>query len=738
MTSTSVKRYWVALDRHKWAGLSGFALVLGLSAIAMLRPAPPARYEARGQLSYLPPPVTVSQTNTALQQGQVVTPEVLLSSFVIDSVIQKLQDQNISADTETLRTNTEITAAGSRSGGGRSSSEDISGQRVVVTYQDSNQRTAQVTLTLLMETMIEQSRLFNTRQIQRIILNLNDLLPQVTQELRLAEEDLERYIRVEGPTLQSAQDGQVISGITTSQQQQRQIQLNLETIDAQIQSLQSRLGLNADEAYAASALSADPIIADLRAKLYQNETQLQVLSQTLRPEHPTMTELRNQQVAFEQLLQQRVREVVGGRLVGVTTPVEVIRQNSSLDPARQQLANTLVNLQTQRETLVQQANSLAESEQQLRQDYAQIPNKQLELARLEQQVALKRNFYDQIQSRLADAQLAAEETVGSLVPFQPPQTELVTDPERDILLILLGGSMVGLLVAAGLVLLLDSLDATFYTQQDLQLALRQREIPLLGLLPALPAAEDGADLPLVLDLDSPLQESYERLRVNVRRLVANRPIKVVVLTSLLEGEGKTVTAYNLAIASAAAGKRTLLIEADLRSPSHAHALGIMPNPDDALEPLRYYGRSEFSLAPAVANLYVLPSPGPKRQAAAILDSSELRQLLNDARGRFDLVVIDTPALSQYNDALLIEPHTDGLVLVTRPGYTEETLLTDAIEQFVESEDLQFLGAVINDADEDGPLSDPDEVWEQSRIPQPQVREASLARYTLWQRGRLAP
>ncbi|MBW4654395.1 MAG: AAA family ATPase [Kaiparowitsia implicata GSE-PSE-MK54-09C] len=737
MTSTSVKRYWVALDRHKWAGLSGFALVLGLSAIAMLRPAPPARYEARGQLSYLPPPVTVSQTNTALQQGQVVTPEVLLSSFVIDSVIQKLQDQNISADTETLRTNTEIIAAGSRSGGERSS-EDISGQRVVVTYQDSNERTAQVTLTLLMETMIEQSRLFNTRQIQRIILNLNDLLPQVTQELRLAEEDLERYIRVEGPTLQSAQDGQVISGITTSQQQQRQIQLNLETIDAQIQSLQSRLGLNADEAYAASALSADPIIADLRSKLYQNETQLQVLSQTLRPEHPTMAELRNQQVAFEQLLQQRVREVVGGRLVGVSTPVDVIRQNSSLDPARQQLANTLVNLQTQRETLVQQANSFAESEQQLRQDYAQIPNKQLEQARLEQQVALKRNFYDQIQSRLADAQLAEEETVGSLVPFQPPQTELVTDPERDTLLILLGGSMVGLLVGAGLVLLLDSLDATFYTQQDLQLALRQREIPLLGLLPALPAAEDEADLPLVLDLDSPLQEAYERLRVNVRRLVANRPTKLVVLTSLLEGEGKTVTAYNLAIASAAAGKRTLLIEADLRSPSQAHVLGIMPNPDNALEPLRYYGRSEFSLAPAVANLYVLPSPGPKRQAAAILDSSELRQLLNDARGRFDLVVIDTPALSQYNDALLIEPHTDGLILVTRPGYTEETLLTDAIDQFVESEDLQFLGAVINDADEDGPLSDPDELWEPSRIPQPQAREASLARYALWQRGRLAP
>ncbi|MGG6295373.1 GumC family protein [Leptolyngbya sp. AN02str] len=722
MTSPLVRRYLVALDRHKWAGLGGFALVMGLSALAALKPPPPITYESAGILSYVPPPVTVSETNTALQQGQVITPEVLLSDFVVDSVVQKLRDRQITVDAETLRTNTNITTPRVRDNNNRPQDE-APGQRVLVIYEDTSSRTAQTILSLLMETMVEQSQLFNRQQVQRIVRNLNDLLPKVTQELRLAEDDLERYVRVEGPTIQSAEDGQIVGAITGTQQQQRQIQLNLQTLATQIQSLQERLGLSADQAYASSALSADPIIADLRAKIYQNETQLQVLSQTLRPQHPDMLNLQSQQTAYEQLLQQRVQEILG-----VSEPVAAIRQNSSLDPARQQLANTLVDLTTQRETLQQQLQALTTAEQQLRQEYAQIPNKQLEQARLEQQVALKRNFYDQIQSRLADAQLAAEETVGSLVIFQPPKTDLAEEPGSSTAFILLGGSVVGLLVGAGLVLLLDSLDATFHTLQDLQIALRQREIPLLGLLPTLPEAWEIDGLPLALDVGSPLVEPYERLRGNLRRANSDKPLKVVLLTSLVDGEGKTVTAYNLAIASARAGKRTLLIEGDLRSPSRAKLFNIVPEPDTLSEPLRYYSRGEFRFTP-LENLFLLPSPGPQRQAAAILESSEMRRTLEDARGRFDLVVVDTPSLSRYNDALLLESYTDGLVLVTRPGFTEEALLSDAIEQFIESEDLQFWGAVINSADDDFQpyaTTATDNDATEKATPQPRPEQASAA------------
>jgi Mrp family chromosome partitioning ATPase len=140
-----------------------------------------------------------------------------------------------------------------------------------------------------------------------------------------------------------------------------------------------------------------------------------------------------------------------------------------------------------------------------------------------------------------------------------------------------------------------------------------------------------------------------------------------------------------------------LVEADIRSTSIGYYVGVEADSAYQQEPLRYYGQlSEcIRIAPLAENLYLVPSIGPQRNAASILESSEMRRLLEDARGRFDFVVIDAPSLSRCNDALLLEPHTDGLILVTRPGVTQSSLLTEAITEFADSEQVRLLGAVIN-------------------------------------------
>lgn len=693
MPSPIVKRYLVALDRHKWAGMAGFVVVMGLSSVAALQPKPPANYVASGFLAYSSPPVTVSQTGTALQQqqqqGQALTPDILLSDFVVGSVAAPLD-----IPPATLRQQATVIVNPKPPGDDRP--PQPTALRILVTYSSPKEAQAQDIATRLMTSMVEQSRLFNTQQLSNMANNLRQLSAQVGQELQQSEDALKQYVRRQGPAIQAAQEGDIVSAITGSQVQQRQIRLNLEGINAQIRSLQSRLGLTPDQAYTASALSADPIIASLRAQIYQTQTQMQVLGQDLRPSHPTMVQLQHQQQVYQQLLRQRVDEVIGGNQAAPLPNDRQISQDSSLDPARQQLALTLVNLQTQRDTLQQQLVALTRSERELRQQYSVIPDRQLQQSRLQQDVTLKRSFYDQIQSRLEDVTLAEKETVGSLVISQPAKTELVAAASPGSLVILMVGGVVGLLVGGGLVLLLDSLDATFHTLQELQTALRQQEVPVLGLLPLMPLALDQDGLPLVQDTDSPYLEPYERFRSNLRR-AGSQTVKMVLITSTVNDEGKTVSAYNLAIASARAGKRTLLIEADLRSASHARSLNVTLEAH-YLEPLRYYGQQDcIRLVPAIENLYLLPNPGVQGQATAILESSEMRQLLEDVRGRFDLVVLDTPALSRYNDALLLEPYCDGLVLATRPGYTEEDLLTEAIDQFTESEDIQFLGAIINGA-----------------------------------------
>ncbi|MFM7790343.1 MAG: tyrosine-protein kinase family protein [Microcystis panniformis] len=77
-------------------------------------------------------------------------------------------------------------------------------------------------------------------------------------------------------------------------------------------------------------------------------------------------------------------------------------------------------------------------------------------------------------------------------------------------------------------------------------------------------------------------------------------MKVVVVTSITGGEGKTATAYNLAIAAALAGRRTLLVEGDLRSPSKSEEIGVTPDPNSFREPLLYYGAKSNSLDSMIA------------------------------------------------------------------------------------------------------------------------------------------
>ena len=122
-------------------------------------------------------------------------------------------------------------------------------------------------------------------------------------------------------------------------------------------------------------------------------------------------------------------------------------------------------------------------------------------------------------------------------------------------------------------------------------------------------------------------------------------------------------------------------------------MGVELNSDQQLEPLRYCARVNdcVQIVPEIENLYIIPSPGIQRQASSILESNEVKRLIEDVRGRFDFVVVDAPALSQNNDALLLEPMMDGLILVTRPGTTQQSVMNEAIEQLNESETIRFFG-----------------------------------------------
>jgi len=694
MTLSVVKRYLIAFDQYKWVGLATLAVTVGVSGVVAMQPTPRPVYVAAGMLAYRRPTVIFSSTTTKIQQeGQEITKDMLLETKVIEAVAKKV---NISA--KKLKDDVQVKMP--------TKNNDPSAL-IQVLYKNADRQKAEAVTEALMKEMVARSQTINTSRLRETIAQINQRLPKVTQELRETEEKLEAYEKREGTSILAAQSGTLPQAITGSEQQQRQLRVQLGGIEAQIKSLQNRLGLNVEQAYVAQALSADPIIGQLRVQIFSLESQLKILRSDLQEEHPKIVELLKQKQAFDQQLQQRQSEVLGGNGVGAPfRSADRIRVDSSLDPSRQLLAQSLIALQTQKEVVQQQIKGVEKTEQELRRQHATIPNKQLEQARLAQQVGFKKALYDKMQSALVDAEASVAETTGSLTIAQPPKTDDVESSKRGLPVMLAVGGFVGLLLGGGLIFLLGMLNGKFYSWEEVRAALVEKEVPILGVLPEVLVFDSyGLEMPIARSPNSPYLEFYERLRTNLRR-IGDKPVKVVLLTSAAAEEGKTFSAYNLAIASARSGKRTLLIEADLRSASNIESLKIAVDPLAAVEPLHYYGNiSEcVRLVPDVENLYVIPSPGFLRQAAGILESSEMRRLFEDVRNRFDFVVVDSPALSECNDALTLEPYTDGIILVARPGYTLSSMLSEAADQLLESDDEEssksprLLGAIINGAD----------------------------------------
>jgi len=702
-----VKRFLISLDQNKFVGIFVFLVCLGGSVIFALLPdpeKPPTFYRAVGQLAYRVPPPAFTSIGTQLQeQGRAIDRDLLLSPRVLVNAAKKLQfnqEQIVKIRDQDLKITFPGEVEGQKNNSNRPTETDQPQEMLLELTADS-QAKAELILETLMKEMVEYSRWLNTSQLRARIEALSVRLNEVQKDLTRAEEKFYRYISTQGSDLLAIQDGSLFTAITSSQQQQREIRLELQGIQGQINSLSKQLDLTPDQAYTSSALSADPIIASIRAQILGTEAQLERLQKDLRPEHPTVAKLRKEQQVNESLLQKRAAEVIGKDGILTDLPSSRIRQQSNLDATRQQLAAQLVTLQTQREGLMKQLESLVTQEQQLRSQYEKFPDKQLQQARLTQAVAFQRGIYENILNALVDAQAAEAETVGSLTVAQPPVAQPIEQVfnRKNRTLILLVGAGLGTLAGLGTILLLAVIDDRLHSPQELREALVSRDILLLGQLPIVRNLEGEEIDPILADANANYLPYYERLRSTLRLVGGGETAKVVVVTSITGGEGKTATAYNLAIAASLAGRRTLLVEGDLRSLSKAEEIGVTPDPNSFREPLLYYGAKSKSirLAPNIENLSILPSPGPQKQAAAIIESSELQLILKDSRGRFDLVIVDTPSLSSCNDALLLEELADGIILVTRQAITRSSLLSEATDQLTEAE-VKILGAVINYVD----------------------------------------
>lgn len=320
-------------------------------------------------------------------------------------------------------------------------------------------------------------------------------------------------------------------------------------------------------------------------------------------------------------------------------------------------------------------------------------------AAVQDQLASLRIQMGQLQQQLTDLQLQSRSIGTDLVTSQTQVT--ISDPAIPprvpyaprVLFNSVLAAIVGFLIAAGAVALLQFLDNTVQGTTDIR-ALTGGS--LLATIATLPKLKPGVDqLYVVSHPRSPAAEAIRLLRANLDFAAVVQPITSLAVSSTGPGEGKSTVTANLAVVMAQAGFSVVVIDADLRNPSQHQIFGV-PN-DRGLTTLLLQPETrwqDFGARVSATGLMLIPSGPIPPNPADLLSIDRLPVLLSQISKEADIVLLDTPPILTVSDPLLIGAKTDGMLLLTRAGHTRRDRLQMGV-MTLQQAGIRLIGVVIN-------------------------------------------
>ncbi len=295
---------------------------------------------------------------------------------------------------------------------------------------------------------------------------------------------------------------------------------------------------------------------------------------------------------------------------------------------------------------------------------------------------------------------SASETGGVRVVDAP--SEPTPKPSRAPL-ILIFAAIIGLSLGAGAAFLLEAMDTSVRTVNDITEAL---EVPTIGTIPSIGVTPGGkrrreTERRRVLISDGnpkdPIAEAYRTLRTSLLFSSGDQPIRSVVVSSAGQAEGKSITVANLAIVCAQMGQRTVILDADLRRPVQ-HILFELEREEGLTDALVHRRElSEVAKPTSIENLDVVTCGVIPPNPATLLGSAAMGERIEELAQHYDIVIIDTPPVIVVTDAVLVARKTDGVLLVVRCNSTPREAARHTAET-LRTANIPLIGAVLNDMD----------------------------------------
>lgn len=474
-------------------------------------------------------------------------------------------------------------------------------------------------------------------------------------ELESSEKQLADYARAQG-IIEETPVGSAAGTGQTSLQGQSMFALNTALAEATARRVAAE-GAYRSASIAAQGTEATSSSAGLRTAKAQLEAEYAEKRTLLKPDHPDMVSIRSR---IDQLDREIARE--RSQSAGAATATLLASYRSALAAE----------------------NSLRAQVSSLKNSVLELRGRSIRYGTLQRDVSTNRELYEALLNRYKNVGVGSgigNSPITIVDRAQPPGGPFKPNLMTNMLFGLLAGLLGGIAVA----FLMEFLNDTVKTREDVR---RKLNSAALGVIPKLPAGSSFIEE--LMDHQSQVSEAYSAVLASLRFSAEGGAPKLLLVTSARASEGKSSTAMSLAINYARRGERVLLIDSDLRRPAFASvkkAVGLteLLTSDDPID--KHIAATQYE------NFWLLPSGSTAPNPAELLSSQRLMIILNEALDRFDRIVVDGPPILGLADGMSLAAAARNVLLVVESGKTRTGAAREAIER-VQFANGHLLGTVL--------------------------------------------
>lgn len=626
---------------------------------------------------------------------------LMRSSQLLQQAVNTLRPVYRDLDVEKLKKNLTVTQLQEQKG-----SERVNTSIFQVEYVDSDRTKTRDVIRAIRDVYqqynLEQQKL----RLAKGLSFIDGQIPQAQARVDQAEAALEKFRRSQDLIDPELQARSLVDSLSALQKEQQTNRAQLASLQTQYQALQGQLNRDPRQATIASRLSQSTRYQALLNEIQKTEVGL--VQQRLRftDKTPFVQQLIEQRQQQQALLRQEAQRVLGAEAGRLSQNEDGLVAIGQLGQNDLKFASDLVESQVGFLAAQARERTLSANEARLRNELKRFPTLLAEYNRLQPNVKINRDTLEQL--------LKARQDLGLEIARGGFDWQVVEEPKLgkkigpNWLKNLLAGSVAGLMLGGLAAFLRDSQDDSVRSSEDLA---KQIPLPLLGMVPELPLSEVATPISLPFQRPAsvdpsmlqvlhwaPFRESLDLIYKNLQLLTDGAPMKSLVITSALAGEGKSTVALGLAISAARLHQRVLLIDADLRRPG-LHKQLELPN-DQGLSTLLTNDRLPNQGAIQHANTYsdlpisILTAGPTPLDSVKLLSSKRMRDLMTMFEQNYDLVIVDSPPVLGIVDAILAASFCDGALLIGRMGHVNRQEVAQAASTLSR---LNLVGIVANGA-----------------------------------------